>query len=52
MHLENIFDRQFLRGKRKNILSDAYIFAENACFLCQMPTFQFGDHGFIYCSQP
>lgn len=34
------------------MLSHAYIFAENACFLCRMPTFQFGDYGFIYCIQP
>lgn len=50
--MEKIFDWQFLKGKRKNMLSHAYIFAENACFLCRMPTFQFGDYGFIYCIQP
>lgn len=46
-HTEKTFCWWFLIGKR-NIFSDAYVVAESVCFLCEMPTFQFGDYGLIY----
>lgn len=50
-HTEKIFCWWFLIGKRSVIFSDSYVVAENVCFLCEMPTFQFGDYGLIYCLQ-